>query len=57
MIVCRSRAEIERIRVANQLVADVLARLEAAVAPGVSTADLDRLAEQLVRDGGAVPAF
>jgi methionyl aminopeptidase len=57
MIVCRSRAEIERIRVANQLVADVLARLEAAVAPGVSTADLDRLAEQLVRDGGAEPAF
>ncbi len=57
MIVCRSRAEIERIRVANQLVADVLARLEAAVAPGVSTADLDHLAEQLVRDGGAEPAF
>jgi len=57
MIVCRSRAEIERIRVANQLVADVLARLEASVAPGVSTADLDRLAEQLVRDGGAEPAF
>ncbi len=57
MIVCRSRAEIERIRSANQLVAGVLARLEAAVAPGVSTADLDRLAEQLVRDGGAEPAF
>jgi methionyl aminopeptidase len=57
MIVCRSRAEIERIRRANQLVADVLARLEAAVAPGVTTGDLDRLAEQLVRDGGAEPAF
>ena len=57
MIVCRSRVEIERIRLANQLVADVLARLEAAVAPGVTTGDLDRLAEQLVRDGGAEPAF
>jgi methionyl aminopeptidase len=57
MIVCRSRVEIERIRLANQLVADVLARLEAAVAPGVTTADLDRLAEQLVREGGAEPAF
>jgi len=57
MIVCRSRAEIDRIRRANQLVADVLARLEAAVAPGVTTGDLDRLAEQLVRDGGAEPAF
>ena len=57
MIICRSRAEIDRLRAANQLVADVLARLEAAVAPGVTTADLDRLAEQLVRDAGAEPAF
>ena len=57
MIVCRSAVEIERIRLANQLVADVLGHLEAAVAPGVTTADLDRLAEQLVRDGGAEPAF
>ena len=44
-------------RAANQLVADVLAELEAAVAPGVTTADLDRLAERLVREGGAEPAF
>ena len=57
MIVCRSAAEIEKMRAANQFVADVLAELEAAVAPGVTTADLDRLAEKLVRDGGAVPAF
>ena len=57
MIVCRSAAEIERMRAANQLVADVLAELEAAVAPGVTTADLDRLAERLVREGGAEPAF
>ncbi len=57
MIVCRSAAEIERMRRANQFVADVLLKLEAAVAPGVTTGDLDRLAEQLVREGGAVPAF
>ncbi len=57
MIVCRSRAEIERLRLANQLVADVLAQLEAAVAPGVTTGELDQLAERLVRDGGAEPAF
>jgi methionyl aminopeptidase len=44
-------------RVANQLVADVLAELEAEVAPGVTTADLDQLAERLVRDAGAEPAF
>jgi len=57
MIVCRSQAEIERMRVANRLVAEVLAELESMVAPGVTTADLDRLAEKLVRAGGAEPAF
>ncbi len=57
MIVCRSGSEIERLRAANQFVARVLADLEAAVAPGVTTAELDRLAERLVREGGAEPAF
>src|SRR6185436_5718543 len=57
VIICRSHAEIERMRVANQLVADVLAELEANVAPGVTTADLDALAERLVREAGAEPAF
>jgi methionyl aminopeptidase len=57
VIVCRSAAEIDRMRAANRLVTDVLQALEAAAAPGVSTADLDRLAERLVRDGGAEPAF
>jgi methionyl aminopeptidase len=57
MIVCRSAAEIDRMRAANQLVASVLADLEAAVAPGVTTGELDALAERLVRKGGAEPAF
>jgi len=57
MIVCRSAAEIERLRKANQFVAQVLAELEAMVAPGVTTADLDRAAERLTRHGGAEPAF
>ncbi|ODS56312.1 MAG: type I methionyl aminopeptidase [Acidobacteria bacterium SCN 69-37] len=57
MIVCRSEAEIARMLTANQLVADVLAALEATVAEGVSTWDLDEMAERLVRDGGAEPAF
>jgi methionyl aminopeptidase len=57
VITCRSAAEIDRLRAANRFVAEVLAELEAAVAPGVTTADLDRLAERLVQDGGAEPAF
>jgi methionyl aminopeptidase len=57
VIVCRSEAEIARMLTANQLVADVLAAVEATVAEGVSTLDLDVMAERLVREGGAEPAF
>ena len=44
-------------RAACQIVADVLQRLVAVVAPGTSTAELDRLAEEWTREKGAVPAF
>jgi len=57
VIVCRSAAEIARMRAANQFVAYILAELEAAVAPGVTTGELDRLADRLVTAGGAVAAF
>jgi methionyl aminopeptidase len=57
VIVCKSPAEIERMREANALVAQVLADLAAMVAPGVSTADLDAAAEKSVRAAGAEPAF
>jgi methionyl aminopeptidase len=57
VIICRTHAEIEKMRQANQLVSRILAELEQAVAPGVSTAELDALAEKLTRDAGAVPAF
>ena len=57
MIVCKSPAEIEQMRDANRLVADLLAELRAAVAPGVTTADLDALAEARIRGAGGVPAF
>jgi methionyl aminopeptidase len=54
VIVCKSASEIERMRTANALVADVLAQLGSMVAPGVTTKDLDAAAERLVR---AEPAF
>jgi methionyl aminopeptidase len=57
VIVCKSPAEIERMRAANQLVARILDELAAMVAPGVSTADLDAAAESKVRAAGAEPAF
>lgn len=57
MIVCRSATELERMREAGRIVGEVLTALSAAVAPGVSTADLDALAEQRILRAGAVPAF
>ena len=57
MIVCKSPAEIEKMRAASALVADVLAELAARVAPGVSSLDLDAEAERMVRAAGAEPAF
>jgi methionyl aminopeptidase len=57
VIVCKSPAEIERMRAANQLVARVLRELKEAVRPGVTTAELDALAEARIAEAGAVAAF
>jgi methionyl aminopeptidase len=57
VIVCKSPSEIAKMRAANGLVADVLAQLAAMVAPGVTTRELDKAAERLVRERGAEPAF
>jgi methionyl aminopeptidase len=57
VIVCRSRAEIDTLRRVNQLVGRILAELREMVAPGVTTEDIDALAERRVREAGAVPAF
>ena len=52
VIVCRSAAELERMRAAGRLVGEVLTELTGAVAPGVTTAELDELAEERIRAGG-----
>jgi methionyl aminopeptidase len=57
VIVCRSAAEIARMATANALVAEILAELTVTAAPGVTTRDLDRLAEQRIHEAGARPAF
>ena len=57
MIVCRSHAEIEKLRRVNQLVARILAELRQVVVPGITTTDIDELAERRVREAGAEPAF
>jgi len=57
VIVCRSAAELERMREAGRLVGEVLTELSAMIAPGITTADLDRAAEKRIVAAGAVPAF
>ena len=57
MIVLKGPEEIEIMRKANVIVAEVLAELRASVRPGVTTADLDGIAEELTLKKGAVPAF
>ena len=57
MIVCRSSSELDRMRDAGRLVGEVLTELAAKVGPGVSTAELDELAERRILRAGATPAF
>src|SRR5690349_16607382 len=57
MVYLRDPSEIERIRTSAQLVARTLEMLGREVRPGVTTGELDKLAETFIRDHGARPAF
>jgi len=57
MIVCKSAAELEYMREAGRIVAETHRLLRQAIKPGVTTAELDRLAEEYIRSQGAVPSF
>ena len=57
MIYLKSQAEIETMRRANVIVAEVLEALKEVVKPGMTTLDLDGLAERLTHEKGAKPAF
>jgi methionyl aminopeptidase len=57
MIEIKTPGELAAMRAAGLVVAQALALLAEAVRPGVSTGELDELAEQTIRDAGAVPSF
>jgi methionyl aminopeptidase len=57
VITLRSSDELAKLERASQVVLETLDILEAAVAPGITTADLDRIAEEEIRRRGASPAF
>ena len=57
MIFLKTEEEIELLRESNLLVCKTLAELAKVIQPGVATAQLDKLAEEFIRDNGAIPAF
>lgn len=57
MIFLKTEDEIELMRAANQLVAATLAEVGRNIRPGVTTTQLDRIADEYIRDCGAVPTF
>lgn len=57
MIIIKNDQEIERMRQAGKVVGDTLAKLEEAVKPGITTADLDRIAEEFILKRNAKPSF
>lgn len=57
MITLKSAQEIEILRESNRIVAQILVSLRDFIRPGVTTKELNRLAERLTRQKGATPAF
>ena len=55
MIVRKSDREIDKIAAAGRIAADTIAAVGEHIQPGVSTAELDRIGEQFIREHGGVP--
>lgn len=57
MIYLKTDEEIELLRISNQIVAKTLAEIAKVIKPGVTTEYLNKIAEEYIRDNGAVPGF
>jgi methionyl aminopeptidase len=57
MIIGKSKKELEKMRAAGQLVGLVLQELKTMAQPGTATIEIDRAAEKMIRDAGALPTF
>jgi methionyl aminopeptidase len=57
VIIRKSNEELDRMRRAGRIVAETISSVVEAVRPGVTTSDLDRLAESIIRERGATPSF
>ncbi len=57
MISIKSRTEIDQMRKAGEIVAVALEKMREAIKPGVTTLELDRIAEEYITKCGAIPSF
>ena len=57
MIYLKTNEEIELMRIANRMVGAALAEVAKHIAPGVTTLQLDKIAEEYIRDNGGIPLF
>lgn len=57
MIIRKTAAELEKMRQSGLLISKILEELSKLVAEGISTLDLEKVAEKMIRDAGARPAF
>jgi methionyl aminopeptidase len=57
VIIRKSPAELDKMRRSGRILADTIDRVLDAVAPGITTLDLDRLAAEHIRAAGAIPSF
>lgn len=57
VIILKSLREIEQLRKSNAIVAEVIQTLRGVITPGITTRELDQIAEDLILVRGAIPAF
>jgi methionyl aminopeptidase len=57
MIFIKSEEEVELMRLSNMLVSKTHAMLAGVIKEGISTLELDKLAEEFIRDNGGIPGF
>jgi methionyl aminopeptidase len=57
MIILKSRDEVDRMRAAGRVVADVLRAAQEKIRPGVRTREIDAVVERVIRGAGCVPSF
>ena len=57
MIIAKSQKDMEKMRAVGELIAEVREALRAMVAPGITTLELNAIAEKMMRDAGSIPTF